>query len=61
MLEHIAQLHMKNLECTENVLSAVWFRELLPIWSKRLLGSQDFVRGHKVKNSIIANTLLLGQ
>ena len=61
MLENIAQLYMKNLECTENMLSAVWFHELLPSWSKGLLGSQDLVRGHKVKNSIIADTPLLGQ
>ena len=45
----MAQLMMKNLLCTENKLSAQWLSELLSNWSKKLLGSLDLVRGHKVK------------
>ena len=52
---------MKNLVCTENQLSAVWFGELLTDWSKRLLGYQYLLIGHKVKKSIIAHTPTLGQ
>ena len=39
MLEKIAQLSMKNFQCTENMLSAAWFGELLSDWSKRPFGS----------------------
>ena len=58
--EH-AQLISKNLYRTENMLSGVWFCELLSDWSKILFGSRDLVSGHKVKKSIFTHTPTLGQ
>ena len=37
---------MKNLLFAENMLYAAWLGELQSDWSKRLFGSQDFVRYH---------------
>ena len=57
----IAQLILKNLNCTENTLSGAWFCELLSDWSKTLFGSQDLVSGHKIKKSVLTHTPTLGQ
>ena len=51
----------KNLYCTEKTLSGAWFCELLSDWSRTLVGSQDLVSGHKVKESVLTHTLMLGQ
>ena len=45
----IAQLIMKNLYCTENMLSAAWFSELLTDWTKGLFVSKDLMRGLKLE------------
>ena len=52
---------MIHLLCSENKLSTAWFSELLSDMSKRILGSQDLVRGHSVKQSIVAHTPALGR
>ena len=57
----LAKLVMKNFLFTKNKLSAAFFDEFWSDWSKKLLGSKDFVRGHKVQTSIIACTQTLGQ
>ena len=51
----IAQLILKNLYRTENMLSGAWFCKLLSDWSKKLLGSQDLVSGHEVKKSVLTH------
>ena len=57
----IAELILKNLYGTENMLSVAWFCELLSDWSKTFYGSQDLVSDHKFKKSILTHTPTLGQ
>ena len=52
---------MISLLCSENKLSTAWFGELLSDRSKRILGSQDHVSGHSVKQSIVLHTPSLGR
>ena len=57
----LAQLILKNLYRTENMLSGAWFCVLLSDLSKTLFGTQDLVIGHKVKKSVLTHTPTLGQ
>ena len=47
-MRHIAQLLTKDLWCTVNKVSKIWFAELLSDWTKRLFGSQ--VLAKRLKN-----------